>query len=71
MVPGFIRVEPGPAEGGTVSGDNWVEWEIMLTRLVPIKIPGAGTYLALRSSVMVKDGGNNQVWSDRTYYYSG
>lgn len=65
FVPGFIRVEPGMGDGGELDGDTWVEWEIMLSRFFPIKVDGAGTYIALRKSLAVSSGGqyggNNQV----------
>lgn len=61
LVPGFIRVEPEPEVGGAVSGDKWVEWEIMLSRFHPMKVAGADTYLTLGKAVTAPLGSNNQV----------
>ncbi|CAN0243234.1 unnamed protein product [Pylaiella littoralis] len=60
FVPGFIRVE----SGGDVEGhEGWFEWEIVLSRLFPINVDGAGTYMALRPSRVLKRAGNNQgLW---------
>ncbi|CAN0394916.1 unnamed protein product [Pylaiella littoralis] len=63
LVPGFIRVEPEPEVGGAVSGDKWVEWEIMLSRFHPMKVAGADTYLTLGKAVTAPLGSNNQgLW---------
>ncbi|CAM9585971.1 unnamed protein product [Scytosiphon promiscuus] len=54
-VPGFMRVEAG--------GDEWYEWEIVLSRFKPIKIYGAGTYMTLVPSRVLPRAGNNQgMW---------
>ncbi|CAN0123102.1 unnamed protein product, partial [Ectocarpus sp. 13 AM-2016] len=64
-VPGFIRVEHAAGEEGTIvgpsSGEEWQEWEVMLSRLRPVKLEEAGIYLTLGPSLPVPRGGNNQV----------
>ncbi|CAM9366612.1 unnamed protein product [Ectocarpus sp. 12 AP-2014] len=66
-VPGFIRVEHAAGEEGTIvgpsSGEEWQEWEVMLSRLRPVKLEEAGIYLTLGPSLPVPRGGNNQgMW---------
>ncbi|CAM9935415.1 unnamed protein product [Ectocarpus sp. 4 AP-2014] len=66
-VPGFIRVEHAAGEEGTIagpsSGEEWQEWEVMLSRLRPVKLEEAGIYLTLGPSLPVSRGGNNQgMW---------
>ncbi|CAM9113621.1 unnamed protein product [Ectocarpus sp. 8 AP-2014] len=66
-VPGFIRVEHAAGEEGTIagpsSGEEWQEWEVMLSRLRPVKLEEAGIFLTLGPSLPVPWGGNNQgMW---------
>eukprot|EP00752_Nemacystus_decipiens_P002171 g2067.t1 len=67
-VPGFIRIEHHQGDSGTFSGpgssgEEWVEWEICLSRFRAMKILEAGTYLTLGPSQPLPHGGNNQgMW---------
>eukprot|EP00904_Undaria_pinnatifida_P007118 jgi/Undpi1/3536/HiC_scaffold_16.g06908.m1 len=62
-VPGFIRVEPGEGQVVEGRGEEWFEWEILLSRFFPLKISGAGTYMTLQASKVLRHGGNNQgLW---------
>eukprot|EP00903_Cladosiphon_okamuranus_P008313 g7997.t1 len=55
LLPGFMRVES--------DGNDWVEWEVALSRFRALKIFGAGIYMALRPSKVLPRGGNNQgLW---------
>eukprot|EP00903_Cladosiphon_okamuranus_P021243 g19515.t2 len=68
-VPGFIRIEHLLGDAGTLSGpgssgEEWVEWEICLSRFRAMKILGTnGTYITLGPSRPLPQGGNNQgMW---------
>ncbi|CAM9765718.1 unnamed protein product, partial [Ectocarpus fasciculatus] len=69
-VPGFIRVEHAAGEEGTIagpsSGEEWNEWEVMLSRFRSVKLVEAGVYLTLGPSLPVPRAGNNQgMWMAR------